>query len=58
MASAEKAKEAVRVARDTPIAFNAVAVSDGITKGTECIHGPLVSRDAIADSIERFSRRA
>jgi dihydroxy-acid dehydratase len=45
-------KAGVRAAGGTPIEFNTIAVSDGITMGTEGMRGSLVSREVIADSIE------
>jgi dihydroxy-acid dehydratase len=53
---AERVKEGVRAGGGTPIEFNTVAVSDGITMGTEGMKGSLVSREVIADSIELFVR--
>jgi dihydroxy-acid dehydratase len=45
-------KEGVRAAGGTPMEFNTVAISDGVTMGTEGMKASLVSRDLIADSIE------
>ena len=53
---AEKVKEGVREAGGTPMEFNTVAVSDGITMGTEGMKASLVSREVIADSIELVGR--
>ncbi len=53
---AEKVKEGVRAAGGTPIEFNTIAISDGITMGTEGMKASLVSREVIADSIELFVR--
>ena len=53
---AERVKEAVRAAGGTPIEFNTVAVSDGISMGTEGMKASLVSREVIADSIELVTR--
>jgi dihydroxy-acid dehydratase len=53
---AEKVKEGVRKAGGTPMEFNTVAVSDGITMGTEGMKTSLVSREVIADSIELVGR--
>ncbi|MBU6334422.1 MAG: dihydroxy-acid dehydratase [Chloroflexi bacterium] len=53
---AAKVKEGVRRAGGTPMEFNTVAVSDGITMGTEGMKGSLVSREVIADSIELMGR--
>lgn len=48
----EKVKEGVRKAGGTPIEFNTIVVSDGISMGTEGMKASLVSREVIADSIE------
>ncbi|HSP98063.1 MAG TPA: dihydroxy-acid dehydratase [Candidatus Dormibacteraeota bacterium] len=48
----EKVKEGIRAAGGTPIEFNTVAVSDGISMGTEGMKASLISREVIADSIE------
>jgi len=53
---AEKVKEGVRAAGGTPMEFNTVAVSDGITMGSEGMRASLVSREVIADSIELVAR--
>jgi dihydroxy-acid dehydratase len=52
----EKVKEGIRAAGGTPMEFNTVAVSDGITMGTEGMRASLVSREVIADSIELMGR--
>jgi len=49
-------KEGVRAAGGTPMEFNTVAVSDGITMGTQGMKSSLVSREVIADSIELMAR--
>lgn len=49
-------KEGIRAAGATPMEFNTVAVSDGITMGHEGMRSSLVSREVIADSIELVSR--
>src|SRR5262245_11607949 len=49
---AAKVKEGVRAAGGTPMEFNTVAISDGITMGTEGMKASLVSREMVADSIE------
>ena len=49
---AEHVKKGVREAGGTPIEFNTIAVSDGITMGTKGMRGSLVSREVIADSTE------
>ncbi len=53
---AEKVKEGVRAAGGTPMEFNTVAISDGITMGTEGMKASLISREVIADSIELMGR--
>ena len=45
-------KAGVREAGGTPMEFNTIAISDGITMGTEGMKASLVSREVIADSIE------
>jgi dihydroxy-acid dehydratase len=49
-------KEGVRAAGGTPMEFNTIAISDGITMGTEGMKASLVSREVIADSIELMAR--
>jgi dihydroxy-acid dehydratase len=51
-ALAERVKAGVRAAGGTPMEFNTVAISDGVTMGTEGMKTSLVSREVIADSIE------
>src|SRR5436189_1611042 len=53
---AEAVKEGVREAGGTPMEFNSIAISDGITMGTEGMKTSLVSREVIADSIELAAR--
>ncbi|MBZ5593708.1 MAG: dihydroxy-acid dehydratase [Acidobacteriia bacterium] len=53
---AVKVKEGVRAAGGTPMEFNTIAISDGITMGTEGMKTSLVSREVIADSIELVAR--
>jgi dihydroxy-acid dehydratase len=55
-ALAEKVKQGVRAAGGTPMEFNTIAISDGITMGTEGMKASLVSRELIADSIELVGR--
>ena len=55
---AERVKDGVRAAGGTPMEFNTVAVSDGITMGTEGMRTSLVSREVIADSIELVVARS
>ena len=52
---AEHVKEGVRAAGGTPIEFNTIAVSDGISMGTEGMKASLISREVVADSIELVS---
>ncbi len=49
-------KDGVRAAGGTPMEFNTVAISDGITMGTRGMKTSLVSREVIADSIELMAR--
>src|SRR5437764_13173630 len=51
-----KMKEGVRAAGGTPMEFNTVAISDGVTMGTEGMKASLVSREVIADSMELVGR--
>jgi len=53
---AVRIKEGVRAAGGTPMEFNTVAISDGITMGTEGMKASLVSRELIADSMELMAR--
>jgi len=53
---AERVKDGVRAAGGTPMEYNTVAISDGITMGTEGMRTSLVSREVIADSIELVAR--
>jgi dihydroxy-acid dehydratase len=53
---AAKIKEGVRKAGGTPLEFNTVSISDGITMGTEGMKASLISREMIADSIELVAR--
>jgi dihydroxy-acid dehydratase len=55
-ALAEHVKAGVRAAGGTPMEFNTVAVSDGVTMGTQGMKASLVSREVIADSIELMAR--
>jgi dihydroxy-acid dehydratase len=49
-------KQGIRAAGGTPMEFNTIAISDGITMGTEGMKASLVSREVIADSIELVAR--
>jgi len=53
---AARVKEGIRAAGGTPMEFNTVAISDGITMGTSGMKTSLVSREVIADSIELVGR--
>ena len=53
---AEFVKQGIRSAGGTPMEFNTVAVSDGVSMGTEGMKASLVSREVIADSIELVAR--
>jgi len=53
---AEHVKQGVRVAGGTPMEFNTIAVSDGVTMGTQGMKASLISREVIADSIELMAR--
>ena len=55
-ALAEHVKAGVRAAGGTPMEFNTVAVSDGVTMGTQGMKASLISREVIADSIELMAR--
>lgn len=53
---AVQVKEGIRAAGGTPMEFNTIAISDGVTMGTEGMKASLVSREVIADSIELVGR--
>ena len=53
---AVKVKEGIRAAGGTPMEFNTIAISDGVTMGTEGMKASLISREVIADSIELMVR--
>ncbi len=53
---AEHVKEGIRKAGGTPMEFNTVSISDGITMGSQGMKASLISRDLIADSIELVAR--
>ncbi len=55
-AVADAVKQGIREAGGTPMEFNTVTISDGITMGTEGMKASLISREVIADSIELVSR--
>ena len=52
----ERVKAGIRAAGGTPIEYNTIAVSDGISMGTEGMKASLISREVIADSIELVAR--
>jgi dihydroxy-acid dehydratase len=49
-------KAGIRAAGGTPMEYNTIAISDGVTMGTEGMKASLISRDLIADSIELVAR--
>jgi dihydroxy-acid dehydratase len=53
---AEQVKEGIRTAGGTPMEFNTISVSDGVTMGTEGMKASLISREVVADSIELVVR--
>src|SRR5215212_7461396 len=53
---AEHVKDGIRAAGGTPMEFNTIAVSDGVSMGTEGMKASLISREVIADSIELVVR--
>jgi dihydroxy-acid dehydratase len=53
---AERVKEGIRAAGGTPMEFDTIAISDGVSMGTEGMKASLVSREVIADSIELVAR--
>ena len=53
---AEQVKAGIRAAGGTPMEFNTVSVSDGVSMGTEGMKASLVSREVVADSIELVVR--
>jgi dihydroxy-acid dehydratase len=53
---AEFVKAGVRAAGGTPMEFNTIAISDGVTMGTEGMKTSLISREVVADSIELVTR--
>jgi dihydroxy-acid dehydratase len=55
-ALAEHVKRGIRAAGGTPLEFNTISVSDGVSMGTEGMRASLVSREVIADSIELVAR--
>jgi dihydroxy-acid dehydratase len=53
---AEHVKDGIRAAGGTPMEFNTISVSDGVSMGTEGMKASLISREVIADSIELVVR--
>jgi dihydroxy-acid dehydratase len=53
---AEHVKEGIRAAGGTPMEFNTISVSDGVSMGTEGMKASLISREVVADSIELVVR--
>jgi dihydroxy-acid dehydratase len=53
---AQEVKAGIREAGATPMEFNTISISDGVTMGTEGMRASLVSREVIADSIELVAR--
>jgi dihydroxy-acid dehydratase len=49
-------KNGIRAAGGTPLEFNTISISDGITMGTEGMRASLISREVITDSIELVTR--
>ena len=53
---AECVKQGIRAAGGTPMEYNTIAISDGVTMGTEGMKTSLISREVVADSIELVAR--
>ena len=53
---AEKVKEGIRAAGGTPMEFNTISISDGVSMGTEGMKASLISREVVADSVELVAR--
>jgi len=53
---AQDVKRGIREAGGTPMEFNTIAISDGVSMGTDAMRASLVSREVIADSIELVAR--
>ena len=53
---AEFVKEGIRAAGGTPMEFNTISISDGVSMGTDGMKASLISREVIADSIELVVR--
>ena len=52
---AQRVKKGIRAAGGTPMEFNTISISDGVTMGSSGMRASLVSREVIADSIELVS---
>jgi len=52
----QRVREGIIAAGGTPLEFNTVSISDGITMGTEGMKASLISREMIADSVELEAR--
>ena len=53
---AEAVKAGIRAAGGTPMEFNTISISDGVSMGTEGMKASLVSREVVADSVELVTR--
>src|ERR1700693_4564337 len=53
---ARHVRRGIMRAGGTPVEFNTIAISDGVSMGTEGMRASLVSRETIADSIELVAR--
>ncbi|MGH2754225.1 MAG: dihydroxy-acid dehydratase [Actinomycetota bacterium] len=53
---AAQVKAGIKTAGGTPMEFNTISISDGVSMGTEGMRASLVSREVIADSIELVAR--
>src|SRR5690242_14789073 len=53
---AARVKEGIREAGGTPMEFNTIAISDGVTMGTEGMKASLISRELVADSVELVAK--
>src|SRR5689334_23775828 len=53
---AQRVKAGIRAAGGTPMEFNTISVSDGVSMGTEGMRASLISREVITDSIELVCR--
>src|SRR5512141_2581182 len=53
---AKHVKDGIRAAGGTPVEFNTISVSDGVSMGTSGMRASLISREVIADSIELVAR--